>query len=73
MFFHFSNFGLQNLQKKMEQILADLFLITRRDHLINVASFLKCMEPNGRGNDFENSQFLSFLQNIAFGNSKRIS
>ena len=60
MFFHFSKFGLQNLQKYSSKILADLFLITRKDNWTNVPSFVEIDGTKRQRQCFENGQFFQF-------------
>ena len=62
----FQKFGLQYLQKIFKQILADLFLITRKDQQTNVPNLMKGIESDGRWNDLKIDSFFSFLQNVAF-------
>ena len=47
-------------------ILADLFLKTRKDHYTSVLRFSQLRGTTQQRQWFENSQFFSFLQNVAF-------
>ena len=51
--------------KMLKQILADLFVVTRRTTKQMCQDLLKYMEPNGRGNDLKMASY-NFLQNVAF-------
>ena len=62
MFSHFSNFRLQKLQKTFKQILADLLVITRKDHLTNVPSLIEIH----RSNDLKIASFVVFFKILLF-------
>ena len=75
----FKNWTIES-QKIFKKILADLFLITRKDYQTNAQVSLKYMEANGRGNDLKIASFFSFFLivflvflSVAFWNSKCIS
>ena len=57
--------------KIFKQIIADLSVITKKDHQTNVPSFIEIRGTKRQW--LENSQFFSSLQTVAFWNSKRVS
>ena len=52
--------------KIFKQILADLFLITEKDHLTNVPTFIEVHGTKRQRQGFENGHFLVFFEMSLF-------
>ena len=66
MFFRFSNFGLQNLQKYPSKSLRIYSSYQERTAKQMCQVSLKYMQANGRGNDLKIASFLVFFKMLLF-------